>query len=151
MSRSRGREPFQRLEDGRIALDLPPGVREFMIAAAQRLRETGGTPGSSGFDRLFGHIDESADLDDPAYVLARQLAIDEVVELVAASAEKDLIDPEEAEAWLKVLGMTLSRLSAELGIVTEADRAELAAQDEAVVRVIYALEVGLIDALDQSD
>lgn len=143
------REPFRRLEDGRIALALPPGVREFMVAAVQQLRDTGASPGSPGFECLFGRIDESSSVDDPAYVLARQLAVDEVVSMVSASAEKTVIEPEEAEAWLKVLGMTLSRRSAELGIRTEEDRAALGARDEAVIRVVYALQVGLIDALDE--
>lgn len=119
-----------------------------MMAAAQRLRDTGAAPGSAGFARLFGVIDETADVDDPAYVLARQLAVDEVVSLVTESAGKAVIEPDEAEAWLKVLGMTLSRRSAELGIRTEADRATLGPEDEAVLRVAYALQVGLMDALD---
>ena len=121
-----------------------------MAAAAQQLSETGAAPGSPGFDRLFGRIDEAADVDDPAYVLARQLAVDEVVSAVATSAQKAVLDPEEAEAWLKVLGMTLSRRMAELGIRSEQDRATLGAEDEAVIRVAYALQVGLIDALDGS-
>jgi hypothetical protein len=142
------RAPFRPLGDGRIALDLPPGVREFMVAAAQRLHDTGSALGSPGFARLFGVIDESADVDDPAYVLARQLAVDEMASVVAASAGKTVIDADEAEAWLKVLGMTLSRRSAELGIRTEEDRASLDSEDEAVLRVAYALQVGLMDALD---
>jgi hypothetical protein len=120
-----------------------------MIAAVQRLRDTGASPGSPGFECLFGPIEESAAVDDPAYVLARQLAVDDVVSVVSASADKDVIDPEEAEAWLKVLGMTLSRRAAELGVRTEEDRAALGAEDEAVVRVVYALQVGLIEALDE--
>lgn len=145
------REPFRRLADGRIALDLPPGVREFMVAAAQRLRETAASPGSPGFDRLFGRIDESADVDDPAYVLTRQFEVDDVLTVVATSVNKTVIEPGEAEAWLKVLGMTLSRRSAELGIRTEEDRATLGLEDEAVLRVAYAIEVALIDALDTPD
>lgn len=145
---ARRRAPFRRLGDGRIALDLPPGVREYMLAAAERLRETGVLPGSPAFERLFGRIDESADVDDPAYVLTRQFAVDEAVTAVVKSAQKSVIDAQEAEAWLKVLGMTLSRRSAELGLRTEQDRAKLDAEDEAVIRVAYALQVGLIDALD---
>lgn len=119
-----------------------------MLAAAERLRETGVLPGSPAFERLFGRIDESADVDDPAYVLTRQFAVDEAVTAVVKSAQKSVIDAQEAEAWLKVLGMTLSRRSAELGLRTEQDRAKLDAEDEAVIRVAYALQVGLIDALD---
>ncbi len=59
-----------------------------------------------------------------------------------------MIEPEEAEAWLKVLGMTLSRRAAELGLRTEADRASLPAKEEAEIRVVYALQVSLIDAID---
>lgn len=149
MTGGRRRKPFRRLEDGRIALDLPPGVREFMVAAAARLREVGATPDAPGFERLFGPIDEGAVVDDPAYVLSRQLAVDEVVATVSASVQREVIQPEEAEAWLKVLGMTLSRLAAELEICTEDDRAALGAGDEAVIRVVYALQVGLIDAVDE--
>jgi len=141
---------FRRLEDGRIAVRLPAAVRSFLAAAAERLREVGASPGSPGFARLFGRIDETADADDPAYVLARQLAVDEVVAAVAASAEKSVIDPEEAEAWLAVLGMTLSRRAEELGLRTEEDRARIAREDEAVIRVVYALQAGLIDVLDGS-
>lgn len=145
----RRRVPFQPLGDGLISLDLPPGVREFMMAAAQRLRDTGASPGSAGFERLFGRIDEAGEVDDPAYVLARQLAVDDVVSAVLASAEKKVIDADEAEAWLKVLGMTLSRRAAELGIRTEQDRATIGAEDEAVIRVAYTLQVALIDVLDE--
>ncbi|MDA8311830.1 MAG: hypothetical protein M0Z46_14690 [Actinomycetota bacterium] len=148
MTKRRRQAPFRRLPDGRIELDLSPGVREFMAAAAERLRETVEAPGSAAFERLYGRIDESADMDDPAYVLARQLAVDEIVHAVSASARAPVIDAGEAEAWLKVLGMTLSRQCAERGLRTEEDRAKLDAQDEAVIRVAYALQVGLIDALD---
>ncbi|HTX63860.1 MAG TPA: hypothetical protein VMD28_09485, partial [Acidimicrobiales bacterium] len=107
MTRSRGREPFRRLDGGRIALDLPPGVREFLVAAMEGLRETGTSPGSPGFAGVFGRIDESTDVDDPAYVLTRQLAVDGVVSVVSGSLQKAVIDRAEAEAWLKLLGMTL--------------------------------------------
>ena len=119
-----------------------------MIAVTRRLEEDGASPRSPGFESLFGRIDESAVVDDPAYVLERQLAVDDVLSLVAASASKDVIEPEEAEAWLKVLGMTLSRRAAELGVRTEADRASLPAKEEAAIRVVYALQVSLIDAID---
>lgn len=122
-----------------------------MLAAAQRLRDTGESPGTPGFDRLYGHIDETAEVDDPAYVLGRQLAMDDVVSVVLASAEKSVIDPDEGEAWLKVLGMTLSRRAAELDIRTEDDRARVGAEDEAVIRVAYTLQVALIDVLDELD
>jgi hypothetical protein len=137
------------LEGGRIELSLPREVREFMVAATERLREAGASPGSPGFDGLFGRIDESASVDDPAYVLARQLLVDEVVSAVSSSVGKDVIEPEEAEAWLKVLGMTLSRRTAELGVRTEDDRAQLGVRDEAVIRAVYALQIGLIDAIDE--
>lgn len=119
-----------------------------MAAAAERLRETGSSPGSPGFDVLFGRIDESAAIDDPAYVLERQLGVDEVVSVVSASVGKDVIDVREAEAWLKVLGMTLSLRAAELGLRTEADREALGIRDEAVMRAVHALQVGLLDAID---
>jgi hypothetical protein len=138
------------LEDGRIALSLPPGAREFMVAAAGRLQDAGASPTSPGFEGVFGPIDESAVVDDPAYVLERQLAVDEVLSVVSSSVQKDVIEPEEAEAWLKLLGMTLSRRTAELGVRTEADRAALAAEDEAEIRVVYALQMSLIDAIDGS-
>ncbi len=147
----RRRVGFQRLDDGRIAVRLPAAVRSFVAAAAERLRDVGTAPGSPGFARLFGRIDETADADDPAYVLARQLAVDEAVAAVAASTEKPVIDLEEAEAWLAVLGMTLSRRMEELGVRTEADRAGIAREDEAVIRVVYALQAGLIDALDERE
>lgn len=151
MSPPRRRPPFRRLDDGRIGLDLPPGVREFMTAAAERIRDTGTAPGTPGYDRLFSRIDESAEVDDPAYVVARQIAVDELASVVLASAQKPVIGPDEAEAWLKVLGMTLSRRSAELGIRTEEDRATIGDQDEAVLRVAYALQIGLMDVLDDDD
>ena len=151
MTRPRERPPFRRLEDGRIALSLPRGVRAFIAAAAGRLQEAGASPASRGFEGVFGRIDENAVVDDPAYVLERQLAVDEVLSVVSSSAHKDVIEPEEAEAWLKVLGMTLSRRSAELGVRTEADRAALAAEHEAEIRIVYALQVGLIDAIDGPD
>lgn len=122
-----------------------------MAAAAQRLRDISASPGSPGFDRLFGSIDETTELDDPAYVFARQFAVDGIVSAVATSTQKDVIDTEEAEAWLKVLGMTLSRRAAELDVRTEQDRSALRAEDEAVIRVTYALQVALIDVLDELD
>ncbi len=148
MTRPRARQPFRRMEDGRIALNLPRGVRELVATAAGRLREAGTSPTSPGFESLFGRIDESAVVDDPAHVLGRQLAVDDVLSAVSSSVQKDVIDPEEAEAWLKVLGMTLSRRAAELGVRTEADRASLPAKEEQEIRLVYALQVSLIDAID---
>ncbi len=148
MTRSRRQEPFRRLEDGRIAVSLPDGVRDFVSSAAEHLCETSASPGSPGFGGVFSPIDESSAVDDPAYVLARQLAVDEVVSVVSASVPKDVIEPAEAEAWLKLLGMTLSRRAAELGVRTEDDRAALGARDEAFLRLVYALQAGLIGAMD---
>ncbi len=119
-----------------------------MVTAAHRLRETGAAPGSPAFEGLFGPIDESVAVDDPSYVLARQLAVDEVVSVVSASAEKEVIEPAEAEAWLKLLGMTLTRRAAELGVRTEHDRETVGVRDEAIIQVVYALQLGLIDVLD---
>lgn len=120
-----------------------------MVAAAERLRDTGSSPGTAGYGRLFGRIDESAEVDDPAYVVERQIAVDELATRVLDSAESSVLDSDEAEAWLKVLGLTLSRRAAELGILTEEDRERLDEQESAVIRVAYALQVGLIDALDE--
>jgi hypothetical protein len=145
---TRRRAPFRKAPDGNIEVHLPSAVTDLVADAAAAITRAGDQPASAAFRRLFAHIDDSESDDDPAFVLARQLMVDDVVSTVVASARKQVITQDEAEAWLKVLGMTLARHAAELGLRTEEDRAALRRRDQALLTVLQAVQLGLIDALE---
>lgn len=140
--------PFRRAPDGGVEVHLPSAVTNLIAEAAAAITREGDQPASPGFRRLFGHIDESEPDDDPAFVLARQLMVDDVVSSVATSVHKPVITQEEAESWLKVLGMTLARHAAELGLRTEEDTAALRRRDRARLTILQAVQLGLIGVLD---
>lgn len=119
-----------------------------MVEAAERVRRAADQPGSVAFERLFSRVDEGTELDDPLVVLSRQSMIDEIATSVAESAHRRSISDEEAEGWLKVLGMDLAIRAADLGLRTEADREALGDDEEAALAVVHALQLLIVEALD---
>ena len=132
-------------------MHLRARVVDFVVDAARRLEQAVERPGSAAFDRVYGAAVDPDAPEDPSVRLSRQLMVDEVTATVEASARKRRISVEEAEAWLKVLGMTLSSQIADLGVVTEADRAALGRRDQATIVLIQALQVELLRALEAEE
>lgn len=144
----RRRPVFRREAPGVIEVNLPPAASDFLADAAERLHATFEVPGSLGFARLFARVDESAAEEDPAITLSRQMLLDSVVSTVIGSTRKRLISDEEAEAWLKVLGMTLARRAAELHVTTDEARASLSKEEGAMIGLVQALQLSLMAVLD---
>ena len=144
----RRRPVFRREAAGVIEVNLPPAVSDVLVRAAEQLQATVEVPRSPGFARLFARVDESTADEDPAITLSRQMLLDRVASTVIGSAGKRMITDDEADAWLKVLGMTLARHAAELHVTTDADRASLSKEDGAMIDLIQALQVSLMIVLD---
>lgn len=98
--------------------------------------------------RLLAPLDESASADDPLVTLTRQHALDEVFDTVESSASRHTLSDAEAESWLEALGLVLAARTAQLGLRTEEDRRRLSRRDEAFLQVVYAVQLGLMEALD---
>lgn len=61
---------------------------------------------------------------------------------------RSVLSDAEAESWLEALGLVLAARTAELGLRTEEDRRAVSRRDEAFLGVVYAVQLGLIHALD---
>ena len=129
-------------------ISLPFWVTELLADAAARLQQVAEEPGTAAFDRLFSRVDTDADVEDPLIVLSRQTMLDEVVGVVGRSAHEARISEDEAEAWLKVLGMTLAARAAELGIRNDDVRDALGGADAQYIDIVHALQLCLLEALD---
>lgn len=127
---------------------MPDWITALLQSSVQSLRRDVETPGSPAAQRLLAPMDESTANDDPLVTLMRQRALDDVFETVEATAGRRILTDAEAEAWLEALGLVLAAKTAQLGIRTETDRHGLGWREEAFLQVVYALQIGLIDALD---
>jgi hypothetical protein len=147
VSRRGSGPPIRRTAAG-IEVMLPTWVLSLVLDSVRRLRHQLETPGSPATGRLLSPLDETATADDPIVTLMRQHALDEVFDTVESSAQRGVLSDPEAEMWLEALGLVLAARTAELGIHTEVDRRGVGRRDEAFLRVVYAVQLGLIDALD---
>lgn len=145
------RRAFRKVGQDEIEVRLPARLVDFVVSAAVALRRTAELPGTPGFDRVFGRPIDADAPGDPTVLLSRQLMVDDVTAVVEASAGKRRISLDEAEAWLKVLGMTLGRRAAELGVVTDADREALGEGDQATIAVLQTLQIAMVQAIDEPD
>ncbi len=147
MRRRRHEPPIRRTSSG-IEVALPHWVTSLVTAAVRQLRREVDAPGSVAAQRLLAPLDESASDDDPIVTLMRQHALDEVFDVVEASAQRTVLTDAEAEAWLEATGLVLAARTAQLGVRTEEDRRAVSRRDEAFLQVVYAVQLGLIEALD---
>jgi Domain of unknown function (DUF2017) len=98
---------LERAPDGAVLLRLTPVERSLLLGLVEELRSLlGNTRSDPSLRRLFPPAYESED-DERAY---RELAGDELLEgrrealnLLAATAERDRLSPEEADSWLRAL------------------------------------------------
>ena len=148
LTRARRARPVRRHGPGRIEVDLAPWVLDFLESSAQRIRDAPDDPGSVAFSRLFARVEESGGLDEPLVMLFRQEMLEEIASTVTRSCRKRLISDDEAEAWLKLLGMALSVRCAELGVRTEEDRSAIDAEDDQLIAAVHVLQMLLIEALE---
>lgn len=147
MRRGRPEPPIRRTAAG-IEVALPAWVTSLLVSSVREVRRDVEVPGSVAARRLLAPLDESATDDDPIVTLMRQHALDEVFDTVESSAERTLLTDAEAESWLEALGLVLAARMAQLGVRTEEDRRRVGRRDEAFLQVVYAVQVGLIEALD---
>lgn len=127
---------------------MPDWVVTLLQSSMRRVRTELETPGSPAAMRLLSPMEESAAHDDPLVTLMRQHALDDVFDTVESTAGRRLLTDAEAETWLEALGLVLATTMARLGVRTETDRHGLRRRDEAIIQVVYAVQLGLIDALD---
>lgn len=141
--------PIRRTAAG-IEMALPGWVTSLVASSVHELRAEVERPGSDAARRLLAPIDESARDDDPLVTLMRQHALDEVLGAVEHSTGRPVLSEAEAESWLEALGLLLAARAAQLGVHTETDRRAVRRSDEAFLQLVYALQLGLIEALDAS-
>lgn len=127
---------------------MPGGVTSLVRSSLRQLRADMDAPGSMAAHRLLAPMDESADHDDPVLTLMRQHALDDVFETVERTAQQGLLSDAEAECWLEALGLLLAARAAQLGVRTEEDRRAVTRRDEGFLHVVYAIQLGLMEALD---
>lgn len=145
---TRRRTPPIRRTPAGIELALPGWVTSLVASSVREVRAEVERPGSDAARRLLAPIDESARDDDPLVTLMRQHALDEVLGTLEQSTGHRVLSEAEAESWLEGLGLLLAARAAQLGVRTEADRRAVRRRDEAFLQVVYAVQLGLIEALD---
>ncbi len=113
------RRPFKPHHDG-VSVRLSHDERQFLLGLPQLLEAVDAEPGDAAHSRL--HVeaypdDAAAQLEMAEYSgsqLAEARAGDR--ESFVASLEREVLTPEEAEAWLTVIGDTRLALAARIGI-----------------------------------
>lgn len=131
-----------------IEVDLPSAVVRVLAEEAEHVRSASESPGCPGFTRLHARVEEDRDADEPAVVLDRELSIDTLTGLVIDSVAKRVISTDDAEAWLRVLGMALACIAAEEGITDEDSLANVAPDASSRIDLVRAVQVALLEALD---
>ena len=131
-------------------MELAEPDRQLVAAVAEGVRHVADAPTSAGFARLYTTSDESGVGDAALATLERQMAIDRLCDTVHESCRAERITDEQAEAWIKVLGMATALAAANAGIRTEADAEAMAPDLSALVDFLRALQVMLAVVLDPS-
>ena len=103
---------FSKVENG-IALDKSEAVSDLMDLCVSFVHSTLSEVTSAGYSRLYGVIDASTDDDDPLARLEREYVNDEIVRNVRDSLGEEVLSTQQAECWLKILGLGISSLYAE--------------------------------------
>lgn len=130
-----------------VEVDLPGWVGDFLAGAAERVRALAGEPGTPAFERVFSRVGPADEDDDPVATFERQAILEDLASSVAATATHRVLTDDDAEAWLKVLGILLAARAAELGLRTETDMESLGPADARFFDVVHALQAGLLLAL----
>ncbi len=144
---TRGAIRMARSADGTIEVDLPKSLRRFVAEAALAVRRTAEDPAAVGHGRIMRPLEETAEDDDPLVTLERQSSIEEICALVEATARNERLTDDEADAWMKVLSLTLAIRAGQLGLTGDDDPERLDASESEQIRFLQALLVLLVDAL----
>jgi len=147
--------PFS-VEGGGIGVLLAPGEREVLRAVPILLRSVHVDEGAPAWSRLraVGHLDDpgaAAEFKDlTAGMLDDARAAD--LERLEETVEDDLLDPADAECWMRAIGEARLAVAARLGI--EEDGWEEQAGDgelveTTVLRVLGYLQDSLVAALTE--
>jgi hypothetical protein len=116
---------FQRTTDGQIRLRLPPHEREILREVARTTRaQIAETEDDPGLRRLFPPAYEDEKLDREYQELTRaQLTTgrERSLDLVQETVDRDVLSPEEADAWLRALNAARLVLGTRLDVTEDFD------------------------------
>jgi len=141
---------------GGIAVLLAPSEREVLRAVPILLRNTAAEDGDPSWARLraVGHLD-----DPDASARFRDLTSDMLESAIESdrdrfeeTLEDDLLDPADAECWMRAIGEARLKVAARLGIEDEGwedEAADAQLVEMTVLRVLGFLQEGLVTALSE--
>lgn len=139
--------PIRRL-NGSIDVKLPRRARRLLLGVAAAVQECVDDPSSLAFGRLYGQLDETANIDDPLLRLERQRAIDDLCAMVVESANENRLSDIQAEAWLRVLGMGVSLIAANAEVHVDEDLKRLDRKGAHMLDLLRSLQLLLAYSLD---
>lgn len=113
------RRPFKRHRDG-VAVRLSDDERQFLLGIPQLLAAVDAEPGDPAYARLHveAYPDDVAAQSEMAEYSGSQLAEARATDRArfVDSIESEVLTPDDAEAWLTVLGDSRLALAARIGI-----------------------------------
>jgi hypothetical protein len=116
---------FHRTSDGQIGLRLPPHERVILRELAGTTRaQIAGTPDDPTLRRLFPPAYDDAELDREYQQLTRaQLTMgrEQALDLLQETVDRDVLSPDEADAWLRALNDARLLLGTRLDVTEEFD------------------------------
>lgn len=136
------------IREGAVGVELPEFWRSVVSSSAELVETILNSPDSPGYSRISGPIDVAVDYDDPLVALERQMAMESLTEMVVRTSQAEILTPEEAEAWLKVLSMACVALASSLGVIDEESLNRLDPGVKAHLGLFQALQSQLLSVLD---
>ncbi len=122
------RRPFKRHRDG-VAVRLSDDERQFLLGIPQLLAAVDSEPGDPAYARLHveAYPDDVAAQSEMAEYSGSQLAEARATDRArfVESIESEVLTPDDAEAWLTVLGDSRLALAARIGIDENRNRAHV--------------------------
>lgn len=147
--------PFMNSGEG-ISVLLAPSEREVLRAVPILLRNADGDDGDPAWARLraVGHLDDEAAAARFQDLTTGMLesAIDNDRDRLEATLEDDVLDPADAECWMRAIGEARLKVAARLGIEQdgwEEDPAEAELVEMTVLRLLGFLQEGLVTVLSE--
>jgi len=147
--------PFS-IEGGRIGVLMTPGEREVLRAVPILLRSVEQDEGAPAWSRLraVGHLDDPGAAAEFVELTAGMLETAKTADLdrLDETLEDDLLDPADAECWMRAIGEARLAVAARLGI--EDDGWEESGGDgelveTTVLRVLGYLQDALVTTLTE--
>ncbi|MBU1227720.1 MAG: DUF2017 domain-containing protein [Actinobacteria bacterium] len=141
---------------GHIAVLLAPAEREVLRAVPILLRNRSADPGDPAWARLraVGHLDDPDAADRFGDLTAGMLesALTGDRDRLEETLEDDLLDPADAECWLRAIGEARLKVAARLGIEEdgwEGEAVEAELVEITVLRMLGFLQESLVAVLSE--